>query len=603
MNLQLIVILQGLTCHVAARFGGYTHQATRLATATVPRGMLIIPMLFTLIFLGSASNPSLEPQPTASPRHRIAVVGGGIAGTSFAALARAALAHDSTELVLFEREPVLGGRVASHDFSGTTVELGASVYHRENRLVRSFVELLNLTSQRPLHAGRAGVWKHCDNAQCSRAQGRFLFLESRYTALTLAAVLWRYGSSPFVVRSLIRQHLQDFLGAYSALATQPAVTALGILAAANLSHLPDVESGVYLRGQGVGDRFVTEFATAITRANYGSSMSLNGFAGAVSLAGSGADLFSVVEGNQRLAEGAARLAGAHVRLNTTVLSIGRGTQRRYTVTVAPRKGCEPSAFLDGDSGSCDATSRPDPATAADVTTEEFDSVVIASPIQHNGIQFSSPLDMAVSMSLPKSHQQDYRTTHATFIRGMLKPGYFGMDVESELPTTILTTEPELNGGANPSEGPIHFSSIGALKQFNDGTRLFKVFSRFRLTARHLEAFLQWKSEESKDECLGSAVRRAWRAYPYLKAAPSQRAGETDVPFVLDDGGKESTAKEGGLFYVNAMEAYVSTMETEMLAACNTAYLLKARLQGVTEDGTRTPSCDLLTENLRAVQRT
>lgn len=54
-----------------------------------------------------------------------------------------------------------------------------------------------------------------------------------------------------------------------------------------------------------------------------------------------------------------------------------------------------------------------------------------------------------------------------------------------------------------------------------------------------------------------ALRLSWKAYPILRPAPKW------PPFVLHP----------GLYYVNAMESAVSTMETEIIASRNVVTLL------------------------------
>jgi prenylcysteine oxidase/farnesylcysteine lyase len=458
-------------------------------------------------------------------------------------------------------------------------------------LVAGLIARLNLTTRRPLHAGRAGVFRHAAARHpTTHAAGEFVFTESGWSVVTLAKVLWRYGSSPLTTRSLVRRFVDLFGQLYASLPQAPATSAFGILQAGGLDHLPGTSANATLRAAGVGARFVEELATGITRTNYGSDTTLNGLAGLVSLAGSGADLFAVAEGNQRVAEGAARLAGARVRLSTTVTAVtrveaARGHAVTYTVghrPTDPATGCAmgrrwADAAAAAAAGPCPHHARPTVDNAAGDQEDTFDLVVLATPYALADIAWHGGLNATVPAAVNTSRaQHDYRTTHATFVRGRLIPEYFGVATAADIPDTVITMEPGRDTTAPPripTDRTVHFSSIGTLRHYPDGTRLIKVFSRVALTPLHLEQFIEWSTPAKKAQALDGVVRRAWYAYPYLRPPASANPQDLDVPFVLDVGGGGAHPTVAGVVYLNAMEAYVSTIETQMLAACNVAHLI------------------------------
>ena len=67
---------------------------------------------------------------------KVAVIGGGIGGSSFAWFLRQELAKvDDVEITLYEKNTKLGGRMSHTSFAGRDMELGASIFHLEVRLM------------------------------------------------------------------------------------------------------------------------------------------------------------------------------------------------------------------------------------------------------------------------------------------------------------------------------------------------------------------------------------------------------------------------------------------------------------------------------------
>ncbi len=176
---------------------------------------------------------------------------------------------------------------------------------------------------------------------------------------------------------------------------------------------------------------------------------------------------------------------------------------------------------------------------SDGQSVSHDVVVLATP--------AGPAVLALSgVEPPESavRPRPFQITWATFVKGTPRADYFGMARPSDLPDTVLTVE----------DDAIPFSSLGLVATAPDGGSVYKLFSRHRA------------GEPLLDEVFSSrdAVEQVrWEAYPVLR--PS-----SDLPpFRLAD----------GLYWVNAMEFAVSTMETEAVAARNVANLVAARLFG------------------------
>lgn len=170
---------------------------------------------------------------------------------------------------------------------------------------------------------------------------------------------------------------------------------------------------------------------------------------------------------------------------------------------------------------------------SDGRSATHDVVVLATP--------AGPAALALSeLGLPESAlcERPFQTIWATFVKGTPRADYFRLAHADDLPDAVLTLENEA----------IAFNSLGLVASSPDGTLIYKLFSREPVTEALLDELFS-----NRDV----VERIRWEAYPVLR--PS-----SDLPpFRLAD----------GLYWVNAMEYAVSTMETEAVAARNVANLV------------------------------
>jgi prenylcysteine oxidase/farnesylcysteine lyase len=258
----------------------------------------------------------------------------------------------------------------------------------------------------------------------------------------------------------------------------------------------------------VRGRFVDESATPVGRIMYGQDVSMNGLATSIALAGAGlaGSLFSVGGGNRLVCEGLVREANATLRTDVEVTGVAREGAR---VTLE---------LSDGSPASHDAVVLATPAGASTLAVsgvELPESALIAYPFQ---------------------------VTWATFIKGTPRAEYFSLRAADELPDAVLTVEDEA----------IPFNSLGLVATAPDGTHIYKLFSREKVSDSLLDDVF-----ESRD----AVEEIRWEAYPVLRPLNEL------PPFRLAD----------GVYWVNAMELAVSTMETEAVAARNVANLVAAEL--------------------------
>jgi prenylcysteine oxidase/farnesylcysteine lyase len=174
---------------------------------------------------------------------------------------------------------------------------------------------------------------------------------------------------------------------------------------------------------------------------------------------------------------------------------------------------------------------------ADGRASLHDLVVLATPAGPSALSFSGvePPESAL-------RSRPFQVTWATFVKGTPRAGYFGLTSAADLPDTVLTVEDEA----------IAFSSLGLVGASPEGALVYKLFSREPVAESLLDEMFTRRDAVEQ-------VR--WDAYPVL------RPGADLPPFRLAD----------GLYWVNAMEFAVSTMETEAVAARNVANLIVEQL--------------------------
>lgn len=108
--------------------------------------------LIFLFFLLSAQANSYN-YPISSPRPTVCIIGSGIGGSSVAHFLRLYSAENPDEydngpnftIRMFERNGVVGGRMATVNIAGDTVEAGASILNSKNFHAGNYTSLLNLT--------------------------------------------------------------------------------------------------------------------------------------------------------------------------------------------------------------------------------------------------------------------------------------------------------------------------------------------------------------------------------------------------------------------------------------------------------------------------
>ncbi|KAL4561299.1 hypothetical protein LXL04_033463 [Taraxacum kok-saghyz] len=464
---------------------------------------LVILSIFSLTIPSSSSDQ--QPQPPAD----VCIIGTGMAGSSVAHFLRQ-YSSSISQIRMFERHPIVGGRMATVTIGGETFEAGASILHPKNYHALNFTNMLNLKVKGPSASDSSfslGIWdgqkflfKTIDSKSKSPVVQYFVSLANSLRMFV------RYGISLLKMTNFVEVTVDSFLKYYESKESRPIFkTVEDMLQWADLYNLTTQTLEEELTGLNYSPLLIQELITVITRINYGQSCKISGLAGAVSLAGSGGNLWAVEGGNWQMAAGLVNRSDVTLHLEEEIESV-TNLQGFYELNSTK-----------GNSYRCQVT-------------------VIATPLDELSIHFTPKVSTT---------ERKLQHTHATFVRGLLNPAYFGLDTVSDIPELIGTIE----------SSDLPFTCISILKEHNEKDMTYKMFSRQSLTDSLLDQIFSIRSE---------TIRINWGAYPHYHAP------EKFSRFMLD---------EEHLYYVNAFENAASTMETSAVAAENIARLIVSRLSG------------------------
>ncbi|XP_010270293.1 PREDICTED: farnesylcysteine lyase [Nelumbo nucifera] len=440
--------------------------------------MLSAPFVSLLLFIISATSTlATEVLQTANANDvkSVCIIGSGIGGSSLAYFLRQYSADPSSPTVgdirMFERNRVVGGRMAMVSIAGDTFEAGASILHPKNFHTLNFTKLLNLRINEPSSSSFSlGIWDGTRfNFKTLDTSSEFPLFQKLVSLVNSFRIIYRYGFSLFKMDNFVKSTVDNFLKYYSDFGSRPVFESVEkMLKWAGLYELTCRTLQEELVDAGLSPLLISELVTVITRINYGQSVSMSGLAGAVALAGSGGGLWSVEGGNWQIPAGLINHSDVTLHLDEEIDSISYlGDYYKLNSTK-------------GNSYTCQVT-------------------VVATPLDELNIWFYPPV------SIPERKLQH---TYTTFVRGLLNPAYFGLHSASEIPELVGTTE-------TPN---LPFSCIAVLKKYTEVDMAYKLFSREPMTDELLDLLFSVRKE---------TLRIDWGAYPHYTSP------EVFAPFVLD----------------------------------------------------------------------
>ncbi|KAF9410814.1 hypothetical protein BGZ94_001524 [Podila epigama] len=461
------------------------------------------------------------------------------------------------------------------------VEVGASIFVNVNYNLVEATKAFGLETK-VLKDEKVAIW---DGQE-------IIFEESSSKFWSIVKGLKRWGFAPLKLQRIVKKNIENLLESYTSPESFESIAEFA--KRFRLSDIAAESAENFLTKQGIGKRYSQEIVEVATRVNYGSNLNeIHALGALVTMAAD--DALQIEGGNFQIFEGMVCKSQADVRLNTKIVRV-RALEPEY-------EGAEPQFEVVTASGQ----------------KQVFDHIVIAAPIQSTDIDFD--------LNLPPLPKVNYRTIHTTFVRGRVNPVYFGRDAVSSsqgpthalFPTHILTTHSD----------NVEFTSLSVQVNLDNGETVTKIFS-----AKPLE-------NELLDRLYSNRTwvkRKVWKAYPKLEPVSAivadglldKESDDAESELVNEqqqesaDGGEKkkpsflsaseirqyvlqrhhkhekptkaaatttaTTARKAraawgqvevvpGVFYLNAFEPLISTMETETISGKNIARLLRDKILG------------------------
>ncbi|KAG7511630.1 hypothetical protein JOB18_005916 [Solea senegalensis] len=468
----------------------------------------------------SASASEQQEQPK-----KIAVIGAGIGGTAAAFYLRQEFGP-GVKIDVFESGTV-GGRLATVKIGDDEYETGGSVIHPLNLHMKHFIEKLGIPQRKDVPS-KVAIF---DGKELT-------FEESDWFIINLFRMLWRYGFNLIRMQMWVESVLDKFMRiyqyqqyGYSFSSVESLLHAMGGNRFLTLMNQTLEET---MMSDGFSQMYLNDMVAPITRVNYGQSVRVHGFVGAIALAGADSGLWAVDGGNNRVCYGLLYHSKSEL-IPARVTSI--------SIKVRPSKTGSTASFYE--------VNYVEEAGSAHSL---YDIVVIATPL-HQGksdISFSG-----FSPPIPSHYPGRYHQTVSTLVHGLLNMSYLGTtQLASEFTVSdILTTDSKGSVIHSLSSlDPVHIPA-GYKRPPASHTKVWKVFSPQPLSQEQLKnMFLSWDFvSESR-----------WLAYPEYR--PPQRK---TPPFILHN----------RLYYLNTMEWAGSAMEMSAISARNVALLAHHRWHG------------------------
>ncbi|XP_040270363.1 prenylcysteine oxidase 1 [Bufo bufo] len=456
------------------------------------------------------------------PPNRIAVVGAGIGGTSAAYFLRQKFGKD-VQIDIYEKGDV-GGRLSTIEMEGNHYEAGGSVIHPLNLHMKTFVKELGLNAV-SLRGNLVGIY----NGE------EFVFQESEWFLINVIKMIWNYGLNFLRLYMWVEDVLDRFMRIYryqtfdySFSSTESLLHAMG---GDDFLTKLNVTIDEALQKSGFSQKFIDDIVVPAMRVNYGQAADINGFVGAVSLAGTDSGLWAVEGGNKLVCTGL---------LYASKAQLVQGTVTSVQEKVRPAKSGDTVRLYEVNS-----------ETGSGSALHLYDIVVIATPLNKElgnikFLGFDPPIE-----PLSKPFQQCV----ATFVHGRINTSFFGCPKPCHFPVSeILTTDkPNFFIYSISPVSPVKPVTKSEISKASD-IKVYKIFSPEPLTDEQLRFLF---------ESYHAVIVKKWLAYP--KYTPPEKL----PPIIL----------HRGIYYVNSIEKAASAMEMSAISAKNIALLSYHRWYG------------------------
>ncbi|KAI9749030.1 MAG: hypothetical protein M4579_007032 [Chaenotheca gracillima] len=476
----------------------------------------------------------------AAPPQRVAIIGAGIAGASAAYWLRDSGWYRVPIVDVYEAESRIGGRVSTecvHDkrYGNLQLQTGAEIFYTDDQCLQKAINEVGIRGKLSPHypvKRSVGVWDGQN----------FIFrakqdLKSR-TWRDLARSVWQYGLSPARLKRLVETKIPQFkavAGARQYLTRNLPES----LDDHGLSMEYKQSAEQYLFNHSISPNYSREVIQATTRAWFGHDLhEINGLAGLVAMNAAETDeIMPTLGGMYSLIDRQLKLSGANLHLNSRVTKISRSNGKNYLLTVE----------------------GADPEGGTDTESTEYDTIIIATPLQGSGLE----LDLGVTMTDTIPPYVERHITHfMTSMSITLSPSYFNVSSYENIPRYVFTTPRETDDGST-DPGFFHLensvTTVGLAGCIPIEARIFKIFSAAPIEDGMIaELFGQPRNSTLEDIGVRWVHRRAW---PH--ASPKFRPGAALL---------NNFEIASRVFYTGASEEIVSSLEMSCRMGRRTADL-------------------------------
>ncbi|AKH97640.1 prenylcysteine lyase family protein [Halanaeroarchaeum sulfurireducens] len=435
---------------------------------------------------------------TGSDSGRIGIVGAGITGAATAYFV--SQDRSAADVVVFERNEDVGGRLQTATIGDRTFEIGGKYLHTDDPFCMGFVEEFDLNRADPLDVtgsdppamGREttiGIW---DGESFAVNLEDSLF----------SSVGHLLGSYPLSLYRLFQEGsaLEEQLGELSEqiAAGESVRTVTELTEKWGMGDWCRRTAREQLTDAGIAEQCIEEVLAATTQTTLGQEPSIHAFGGLygfLSMGASGGDPFAIEGGNATLVETLLDESAADVETETAVQTIERETDG-YRI-------------------------HHDDGTTA------VDAAVLAAPYERTDLTFDG---------VDAPPERPYHTNHLSFVAGTLDTNYFGTESIPDL--VAAADDPDVPFTLLASMGSVE-GVPGTLYELETPTEptkdlLSRLFTSYEVVAS-----------------------KSWQGFPRFDP------GIDRPPFELAD----------QLYYPNAIESLMTSMEFSALAGRNTATLI------------------------------
>ncbi|XP_071743165.1 prenylcysteine oxidase 1 isoform X1 [Lepeophtheirus salmonis] len=422
----------------------------------------------------------------------------------------------------------MGGRLATVKIAGREYEVGGSVIHGKNLLMKEFLQITDLKRNTHIDERLIVDYYICRIAIIGK-NDEVLFNE--YPYISTLQMLFRYGPTSLIkLQYLISTMLKEFSKVYPfldqghtfdsakdfLLTISPRPRRKKVLKEEDsFVNLTKISIKEMMTNMNFSPELINELVSAVMRCNYGQSVNdANAFVGMVSLAGADDSLWSVQGGNKLIPE--RLLAESDINIINEMVTYVHKKGTSYLI------GTKDNPLLKDENGD-----------VLSMGVLPYDAVVIAAPLTS---------DANMGLKLPNSTKipGKYHLTVTTIVHGIRDPKYF----------------PGVSGNfLLYSDDENVINSVNLLKPVDyDGSEevpsVWKIFSQRIL------------SEDELHEIF--SVIHSKEVIPWL-AYPSYKHSFIDQSFVFPNYER--------LYYLNTIEWAASAMEMSAIGGKNVANMI------------------------------